>query len=340
MTGLDFHLSERPIVGFFPAQGRPVIVLPYLEHNKLAAPGLYEITPLTYTDEQGPEDAVGNAVRALPEVQRLAVEYLNMRVLELKLVQRHLPASFLSDGTMIMDALRLRKDAAEIELMRRAAQISDAALGQVIAKVHPGMTEQEVANMLTLAQRAAGAQKESFETTVLAGANAANPHGKSGDYVLQRGDVLLIDFGAVYHGYVSDITRSFFIGEPGAKEREIYEVVRAANAAGCAAAAPGVPCSEVDRATRKVVDEAGYGPYFIHRTGHGIGIEVHERPYIREGYDALLEPGMTFTVEPGIYLPGEFGVRIEDDILITETGAESLTTFERTLTVIGSPHHD
>jgi Xaa-Pro dipeptidase len=151
-----------------------------------------------------------------------------------------------------------------------------------------------------------------------------------------EGEPLLFDFGTSSHGYASDITRTFSVGEPSARLREVYAVVQAANAAGRAAAGPGVVAQDVDRITRKVIEDAGYGQYFTHRTGHGLGLEAHEGPNIVEGNTQVLAPGMVFTIEPGIYIPGEVGVRIEDNMLITpDGGAESLTTFNRDLTVIG-----
>jgi Xaa-Pro aminopeptidase len=155
--------------------------------------------------------------------------------------------------------------------------------------------------------------------------------------VVEEGEVLLIDFGTRYNGYVSDITRTFVVGKPlEGKKLAGYEAVKAGNAAGRAIAGPGVTGQDVDRATRKVIVDAGFGEYFIHRTGHGIGLDGHERPYIVEGNDKPLEVGMTFTIEPGIYIPGEIGVRIEDNVVITEDGCESLTTYGREMLVIGA----
>jgi Xaa-Pro dipeptidase len=151
---------------------------------------------------------------------------------------------------------------------------------------------------------------------------------------LETGDLLLIDYGAAVEGYFSDITRTFAVGKLDPELTGVHEIVQAANTAGRAAARPGVPCQDVDRAARRVIEEAGYGPYFIHRTGHGLGMEVHEPPYMVEGNTRRLEVGMTFTVEPGIYLPGRGGVRVEDNVVITEDGSKSLTTLERNLQVI------
>jgi Xaa-Pro dipeptidase len=196
------------------------------------------------------------------------------------------------------------------------------------------MSEREIAAELTVNLLKGGSSGASFQPLVQTGPNTAEPHSATSSRRLERGELLLIDFGARVGGYVSDITRTLAMGEPEAELSKVYEIVQAANAAGQSAAGPGVPCQEVDRAARRVIDDAGYGPYFIHRTGHGLGLEVHEPPYIVEGNMQRLETGMTFTVEPGIYLPGRGGVRVEDDVVITEDGCESLTTFERNLQVI------
>jgi len=180
----------------------------------------------------------------------------------------------------------------------------------------------------------AGAQSLLFEPLVQAGPNAANPHAHAGDRPLQRGDLVVIDFGAVVDGYGSDITRTIAIGEPDAEMRAVYEVVKAANAAGRAAARPGATGEAVDRAARAVIESAGYGPSFTHRTGHGLGLEGHEPPYMVRGEATILQPGMTFTVEPGIYLAGKGGVRIEDDVLVTADGSETLTTLTRELIIL------
>jgi Xaa-Pro dipeptidase len=191
--------------------------------------------------------------------------------------------------------------------------------------------------MLSIAQVERGGQIVPFEPIVLLGANSAQPHGSPEDVPLKDTDIVLIDYGTSYDGYISDITRVFFYGKPPTdKQREVYETVKRANEAGRKAARPGVTCQDIDRATRKVIEDAGYGQYFVHRTGHGIGMEGHEGPYIREGNDLPLEVGMTFTIEPGIYIPGEIGVRIEDNMVITENGAESLTTYDREICVVGS----
>jgi Xaa-Pro dipeptidase len=225
--------------------------------------------------------------------------------------------------------LRMRKDPDEIAQIRRAVENAQEALSAILGGLHPGMTEGEIARQLKLEILAAGAEDLSFQPIVSAGPNAANPHASPSDRALQPGDFLLFDWGLYSRGYASDITRTFPVGKMESEMRTVYDVVRRANAAGREKVRPGVTCSQVDAATRSVIDEAGYGRLFTHRTGHGLGMEIHEPPYIVAGNEQVLEVGMTFTIEPGIYLPGRNGVRIEDDIVVTEDGCESLTTMSR-----------
>lgn len=198
------------------------------------------------------------------------------------------------------------------------------------------MAEKEVAGELTLQLLRHGSEPEmAFSPIVSGGLNGANPHATPGTRQLQGGDLLVIDWGAVVDGYVSDITRTFAIGEVETEYQKIHQIVQEANAAGRAAGKPGDPCANVDIAARSVIEKAGYGDYFTHRTGHGIGMEGHEEPYMRGDNMQILQPGMAYTVEPGIYLPGRNGVRIEDDMVITSTGSESLSDMSRELIVIG-----
>lgn len=330
LTGFNFHTSERPLVGFFPAEGTPALVLPALEMAKFADGGPYEVALFPFTDEGGPAEAFTGAAKALPEVSQMAVEYLVMRVQELRLIQRRMPNAIIREAEPLMDALRMTKDAAEVAAMRKAIQITEDALQAVVATVEPGQTERSIAERLRIELLQRGGGPLPFPPIVLAGARAALPHGEPSDAVVEAGQVLLIDFGTTIEGYASDITRTFVIGgELSAAHQAAYAAVLAANQAGREAAKPGVTAQEVDRAARQAIVDAGLGEYFVHRTGHGLGLDCHERPYIVEGDETVLEPGMTFTVEPGVYLPGDIGVRIEDDMLVTEDGAESLTTYPR-----------
>jgi Xaa-Pro dipeptidase len=269
------------------------------------------------------------------ESAKIGVEPNRMRLLEFRYLKEAAPeADFVFAEETIAD-LRLCKDAAEIDLIRHAVHIAQHALEATLPVIEAGRSERDIASELTVQLLRAGSDAEApFAPIVSGGPNGANPHASPGERLLESGDLLVIDWGAYYHGYVSDLTRTFAIGEVDDECRRIAEIVAEANAAGRATAGPGVACQEVDRAARQVIAAAGYEAYFTHRTGHGIGMEGHEGPYMREGNEQILRPGMTFTVEPGIYLSGRNGVRIEDNVVITENGAETLSDLPRHLRVL------
>lgn len=333
LTGLNFHLMERPVVAFF-LPGRPaVIVHPELEKAKIEALE-FKVEAAAYGEDpaQWPEVFRKVIQEAGVDARKVGVESNRMRLLEFRYLKEAAPEAEFVFADDALAELRLRKDAEELRRMRRAVQIAQQALEATLPFIRIEVTEREIASELTLQLLRHGSDGEfPFTPIVSGGPNAANPHAVPGERPLQRGDLLVIDWGAMYSGYISDLTRTFAIGEVKDEYRRIAEVVEAANAAGRLAARPGVACQDVDRAARGVIEVAGFGPYFIHRTGHGIGMEGHEHPYMREGNTQLLEPGMTFTVEPGIYLPGRNGVRIEDNLAVTETGAETLSDLPRAL---------
>jgi Xaa-Pro dipeptidase len=335
VTGQDFHLMERPVVGVFPTEGDPVFILPHLELDKFADPP-FPMQIISYTDAEGYTGAFQKALAALPlEGKRLGVEGFRMRFAESQILAHYQPRMHVFDATQALSDLRIRKSADEIAALREAIAISEDALHAVIAGVKPGMTERAIANDLLIAMLKRGGGPLPFDPIVLTGPNSALPHGAPGDRTLQPGDLLLIDYGTTVRGYASDITRMFVLGELTDPQLiAAYAAVKAANEAGRKVAGPGVPCQDVDRAARGAITEAGFGDYFRHRTGHGLGMEAHEAPFMREGNKQKLEPGHVFTVEPGVYLRGVGGIRIEDDVLVTADGAESLTTFPRELQVI------
>jgi len=336
LTGAGFHSTERSLVGFFPTQGDPVMVIPTLECTKIRDTAPYPIRFLTWDDGEGPDAALAEAVGELGlEDGRLGVEALTMRFQELRSIERHAPGVRIDAADPVLFAARGHKDRSEVEQLRRAVSISEQALAETLAAIEPGMTESAIANRLKLEILAAGGEP-SF-ALVQGGETSAKPHAEGGDRRVQPGEPLLIDWGAMYGGYSADITRTFVMaGDPDPRLAEIHQVVAAANLAGRPASGPGVPAQEVDRAARRVIDRAGYGEFFIHRTGHGLGLDVHEDPYIVEGNTAPLEVGNVFTVEPGIYIEGLGGVRIEDNVVITEDGAETLTSFGRDLLTVGA----
>jgi len=343
LTGAHFHLMERPVV-LLVAQGQePALVLPELEMLKVEQMP-YPVQAFPYGENPSEWEAVfRKATQALgldtltgTSAKRIGVEPERMRLLEFRYVKAGAPEADYPDASDVLGGLRLRKDKDEIESMRKAVKIAQAALEATIPQIKIGMTERELAAELVVQLLRNGSDAGlPFTPIVSGGPNSANPHASPTDRKLQAGDLLVIDYGAGANDYVSDITRTFAVGEVEEEYAKIHKIVQEANAAGRAAGKPGVPCAEVDKAARTVIDKSGYGEYFTHRTGHGIGMEGHEGPYMRGDNMQLLEPGMAYTVEPGIYLPGRNGVRVEDDVVVTETGSESLTTLPREMRVVG-----
>ncbi|MCJ7550921.1 MAG: Xaa-Pro peptidase family protein [Anaerolineae bacterium] len=327
LTGMSFHLSERPIVALLPADGRPSIVLPELEAGKAAAAGF---DTYTYTDEDGHAFAYSQACATLELADaRVGVEILGMRLLEARTIQRFAPNVELVPVDGLFAELRMVKTAEELDTMRRAVRVAEEAFLAWVPMLRAGMSEREAAALLVGALLGGGADRLAFDPIVAGGPHGSLPHAVPGDRAFQAGDWIVVDWGAVVDGYCSDLTRMVVVGEPAGQMREIHQIVLAANDAGRAAVAPGLEAQAVDAAARAAIEAAGYGRRFFHRTGHGLGLEAHEPPYIVSGNQLSLAPGMTFTVEPGIYLPDVGGVRIEDDVVVTLTGGESLTTLSR-----------
>ena len=337
LTGLHFHLSERPVVALFTANHAPAIILPELEMLKVT--GLpYEIQAFPYGENPADWDGVFcKAVTFLKlDGKHISVEPRQMRLLEFRLVQSGAPAADFPDASDLVSSLRIRKDADEIAAMRKAVNVAQSALEATITLIKMNMTEKELASELVVQLLKHGSQSEMpFAPIVSSGPNGANPHASPSERKIQPGDLLVVDWGAAVDGYISDLTRTFAVGKVEAECRKIHQIVLEANAAGRAAGKPGAPCAAVDQAARGVIEKAGYGIYFTHRTGHGIGMEGHEEPYMRGDNLQLLEPGMAYTVEPGIYLPERNGVRIEDNVVITESGADCLSDMPRELRLVG-----
>ena len=330
-AGLGFHLSERPTVALYrPDRDALAIIIPELEVTALEAQSSESWERFVWNDRDGYEGAFRQAVDALGlRGAGLGLDDLTMRVFEW-LAFQEADASIRSIGAgRGMLRARARKTPEEIATIREAVRITEAALAEVVASVAPGDREVDIKERLEDALKRGGASGTSFSTIVLTGPNSALPHGQPGDRALGADELLLIDFGGLYDHYPADITRTFCLGTPDDELQRVHDVVRAANRAAREVAAPGVACGEVDRAAREVIREAGYGACFNHRTGHGMGLEIHELPQIAEGVTDVLEPGMVFTIEPGVYLGGRGGVRIEDDMLVTADGVESLTAFPR-----------
>jgi Xaa-Pro dipeptidase len=337
LTGLEFHLMERPIVGLFRPHSPLVLILPELESGKLSDYPL-PIQTFTYGDNPAawPKTFHLGLQAARLDPARIGIEPGRLRVLELRYLEEATKQVGFVSAENVIEDLRTLKDGDELAAIQQAVDIAQAALQATLPKIKIGMTERAIASLLTLKLLEHGSDRElPFTPIVASGPNAANPHAVPGERRLQAGDLLIIDWGARYAGYISDITRTFAVGDVDPELETIAAAVHQANLAAQAVARPGISAGAVDYAARQVIDQAGYGRYFMHRTGHGFGLEGHEPPYLFAENELELAAGMTFTIEPGIYLPGRAGVRIEDNIVATAEGARCLTSLPRELVRVG-----
>jgi D-alanyl-D-alanine dipeptidase len=328
LTGYRPVETERLTLLVLRAGQDPVLVVPTLEAPDAAAAAPM-LTLRDWTDGKDPYEAAASLVGS---EGRFGVSD-NAWALHLLGLQRRLPDTRYAALTEALPMLRAVKDAAEVARLAEAGAAADAAYEEIRKVPFAGRREAEVAADLAELLRQFGHSQVDF-TIVASGPNGANPHHEAGERVIGRGDMVVLDFGGLKHGYGSDTSRTVHVGEPDLEERRVHDVVRAAQEAGVAAVRPGAACQDVDRAARAVITEAGYGEFFIHRTGHGIGVTTHEPPYMIEGEELPLVPGMCFSVEPGIYLPGRFGVRIEDIVTVTEEGGWRLNTTSREMAIV------
>lgn len=342
LTAIAPTSNMRYLLGFSPlADERLCLLLVAPDATRLVVPELNAdhmeaqaaMEGISWSDEAGPEGAL---VRALNELGGYRPGVLAadaaMRADVLLLLQKTAQPDRSISATDLMAALRVRKSASEMEALARAAAQADRAMMAGVETCVPGVTEREVAQTIARYFREDGAE-EVHATLVASGPNSAFPHHEAGDRELQPGDTVVIDIVATLDGYNSDITRMVHLGDSSEELLEVYHTVREANQRGREAAQAGARACDVDRAARSVIEEAGYGPYFVHRTGHGLGMDVHEPPWISSTNTQTLEPGMVFSVEPGVYLPGRFGVRIEDIVAVTEGPHRCLTGLDRDLIV-------
>jgi Xaa-Pro aminopeptidase len=316
-TGYEpIAITERITMLVLHASREPAMIVPVLERpDAEVSPGG---TALSLADWSDGADPYAATAKLLDPSGKYAISdsAWAMHVLGL---QEVLPESGYVSMTSALPMLRAVKDAHELERLAAAGAAADASFEQIRQIRFAGRPESEVAAELAGFLREHGHSQVDF-TVIGSGPNGANPHHEFGERVIEEGDMVVLDFGGIKDGYGSDTTRTVHVGEPTDEEREVYEIVRRAQQAGFEAVRPGVECQEIDRAARRVIADAGYGEQFIHRTGHGIGLTTHEPPYMIEGDTNPLEPGMCFSIEPGIYLAGRFGVRIEDIVTVTAEG--------------------
>lgn len=330
----SFHSHERPLVVVIPEAGSPAAIVPNLELRSFEALG-FEGEVFDWRDQDGYAAAFAALARHMP-LRTLAVEGQVMRVFVHHALVTSMPGLRILDAEREISALRRIKTADEIATMECAIATSEAALEEVLEQVRIGQTEAEIQSLLTQALFRHGAEDHAFGPIVAAGDNSARPHAHARiDYALRDGDCLLFDFGARIGGLNADITRTVFVGHAPEEAQAVYQTVLDANLRGLAATRPGATAHDVDDATTAVLEGSRFADRIRHKTGHGLGRAVHEAPQIMRGNDEILEPGMVITIEPGLYAAEAFGIRIEDDVLVTDTGCRSLTTFRKELTVVG-----
>ena len=323
-------ITERLTALFLAPDREPTLLVPTLERpDAEAAVGAPSFEIVDWADG---EDPFARAADYLSPTATMGIAD-SAWAMHLLGLQDAVPGSSYRSLTRSLPMLRAVKDTNELARLAAAGDAADATYEQILGVRFAGRKETGVAADLARLLREHGHAQVDF-TVVGSGPNGANPHHEAGDRTIEVGDAVVLDFGGLMHGYGSDTSRTVCVGEPSALVREVHEVVRRAQEAGVAAVRAGVACQEIDRAARKVITDAGYGERFIHRTGHGIGTTTHEPPYMIEGEEQPLVPGMCFSVEPGVYLPGQFGVRIEDIVTVTETGGVRLNNTERDLKIV------
>ena len=335
LTGYEAMPLERLTMLVLPAEGDATLVVPRLEAPRVVERP--EVFALRSWDETADPIAIVAELVGTPDAVAIGDRTWARFVIDL---QRALPSTRFSRGSDVMGPLRARKDAAEIEALRRAGAAADRVAAELQAGDIElvGRTEAQVSAELGRRLRAEGHHRVNF-AIVAAGANAASPHHEPGDHVIAEGEVVLCDFGGTMLGddgigYCSDITRCVHLGEPPEEMAEAYAVLLDAQQAAVSAAVVGTPCEEVDATARRIITDAGWGEQFIHRTGHGIGIEEHEDPYIVSGNGTPLEPGHAFSIEPGIYVAGRFGFRLEDIVVATDSGPDPLNRVDHDLALL------
>ncbi|WP_458186777.1 M24 family metallopeptidase [Haladaptatus sp. NG-WS-4] len=332
LSGFREHPGERHLFLFVPVSGDPVFVVPDMYGEQIAEAS-WVTDVRTWSDGDDPLDLVAAVADDLDLPGGHLLVDDTMWALFTQDLRSALAEATFGLASEVLEPLRMQKDESEVETLRRAGELADEVCVEIreLGEDAIGMTERELAREIETRLADAGGEELAFDTIVGSGPNGAKPHHGHGDREIGSGDPVVLDFGAFVDGYPGDQTRTVvFAGTPPEEFDRVHRAVREAQQVGVEAVEPGVTAESVDRATREVVESYGYGDQFIHRTGHGVGLDVHEGPYIVAGNDRELEPGMVFSVEPGVYVPGEFGVRIEDLVVVTDDGCERLNDSPRT----------
>ena len=334
LSGFSDEPGERMLFLLVPADGEPVFLVPELYEQQVKQTSPF-IQVCAWKDSDDPCALLKEKVASRTKKPLKVLVDDGMWASFFMMLQEVLPEARFFLASRIMRTLRMMKTQEEVRLLQKAGALADIAFEALIGTSIEGVSEIALSAKIEETMRVNGADGIAFETLVASGTNSALPHHRAGQRRIERGDVVVLDYGCRLGGYCSDITRTVVCGEPSEEVWKVYEIVAEAQEMAVGGVRPGIEAQMVDRIARGVIEKSGYGAHFIHRTGHGIGIDVHEDPYMVEGNQLLLQEGMSFSVEPGIYLPGKFGVRIEDIVVVTEHGAERMNRSNRTLQVLG-----
>jgi len=336
-TGIAWWESERALAMVLPAKGTPFFVCPAFEqgrtHEQLAKSGLASGADIrVWQEDESPYQRIGQGLHDLGLSTGTIGMEETVRFVFSDGIAKAAPQAKIVSATPVTAGCRMIKSEHEIALVRLACKATISVYEAAFKSLQPGMTDSEIRNLVR-----SGYERVGFpgDVIVAIGENSGSPHGSTVPQAVREGSIILLDDGCDVEGYTSDITRTFVLGKPTEKMKTVFDIVHRAQSAALASARPGIPCENVDAAARKVITDAGFGPdykYFTHRVGHGMGMEIHEWPYLVRGNTTRMQLNMMFSDEPGIYIPGEFGIRLEDDMHITENGAELLTTQSPSLT--------
>ncbi|WP_342432573.1 Xaa-Pro peptidase family protein [Neobacillus sp. FSL H8-0543] len=334
LSGYYTNPHERLLALAVFQEMEPFLVCPGMEVHDAKRTG-WEHEIIGYSDIVNPWELIHKSInKRLNSIQKVAIEKEHMNVERYEQLSLLFPKAAFVSAEEKLRRLRMIKDAKELKIMEEACSLADYAIEVGCSEIREGKTELEVLSAIEFALKKKGVKEMSFSTMVLTGANAASPHGNPGETKIQKGDLVLFDLGVVVDRYCSDITRTVAYGDINDKQKEIYDTVLKAQLAAVEASKPGATAAEVDLTARRIIADAGYGEYFPHRLGHGLGISVHEYPSMTETNPLIIEEGMVYTIEPGIYVPSVAGVRIEDDLYITADGPKVLTNFPKELQII------
>jgi len=331
ITGNQFGPSERLLLYFLKQNGQGYYIVPEVERTKLNVSENDQV--FSYADEDGPQVFVDTLKDKLNISGQTSVEVNDMRLFEWHYLNRLGISKPVNSSDLIKD-IRIIKSNEEIKRMRRATQVLEQSLHATMPTIKVGKSEMEIAARLEYEMKMRGSQGTPFTTIVGSGYRGALSHGRASEKVIEDGDLIVIDFGSIIDGYVGDMTRTIGVGNVSDEKRNVYDIVKNAIGQSIQAIEIGMKACDIDAVARKVISDAGYSENFTHRLGHGIGLDAHEEPYIASSNKDTLQPGMSFTIEPGIYIENQFGIRIEDNIIITEDDIENLMTMNHDLIIL------